>query len=84
MEDTLTELNASDGSLLRTLSGGPYGFDGIAGLAFAGPHLWAANAAGNSLIELNAGDGSLVRILSGGSYGFNYPNAFAFDGPICG
>ena len=78
--NSLTELNASDGSWVRTLSGGSYGFNGPLGVAFDGTHLWVTNYTGSSVTELNASDGSWVRTLSGGSYGFANPYGLAFDG----
>jgi DNA-binding beta-propeller fold protein YncE len=56
--NSVTELNAGDGSLVQTLSGGSYGFDSPGGIAFDGTHLWVANQDGNSVTELNASDGS--------------------------
>jgi hypothetical protein len=78
---TVTEINPSDGSLVRTLSGGNYGFLGPTGITFDGTHLWVANSDnGNSLTEINPSDGSWVQTLSGGSYGFDDPYEIAFDG----
>jgi DNA-binding beta-propeller fold protein YncE len=71
--NSVTELNANDGSLVRTLSGGSYGFISPVGVAFDGSHIWVTNSGFNSVTELNAQDGSWVRTLSGGSYGFNQP-----------
>jgi DNA-binding beta-propeller fold protein YncE len=86
----VSELNASDGSLVRTISPTNCPSCGItypAGIAFDGAHIWVANWGeglyGDSVIELNASDGSLVRTLSGSSYGFSFaypPVGMAFDG----
>ncbi|MEI8148612.1 MAG: NHL repeat-containing protein [Actinomycetes bacterium] len=78
--DSVTEVNASDGSWVRTLSGGNYGFNLPTDIVFDGSHLWIANSAGNTVTEVNSSDGSWVRTLSGGSYAFNYPSGIAFDG----
>ena len=78
--DSVTEVNASDGSWVRTLSGGNYGFNVPYDIAFDGSHVWITNAGGRSVTEVNASDGSWVRTLSGGSYAFNSPYALAFDG----
>ena len=78
--NSVTELNASDGSWVRTVSGGGYGFNNPDWAAFDGTHIWVSNVSGNSVTELNASDGSLVQLLSGGSYGFDLPQATAFDG----
>jgi hypothetical protein len=77
---SVTELNASNGSWVQTLSGGSYGFNAPVAVAFDGTHIWVANENGASVTELNASGGSWVQTLSGGSYGFNYPDAIAFDG----
>ena len=51
--NSLTELNLSNGSLVRVVSGASYGFNGPAALASDGTHLWVANFFGNSVTELN-------------------------------
>ena len=73
--DSVTELNASNGSRVRTL----YGFNEPGRIAVDGTHIWVPNLGGDSVTELNASDGSRVRTLSGGSYGFNGPWAIAVD-----
>ena len=47
--NSVTEVNVSDGSLVQTLSGGPYGYNEPSGIAFDGSHLWVANTGGNSI-----------------------------------
>jgi hypothetical protein len=49
----VTELNAQDGSWVRTLSGGSYGFNNPFGVAFDGSHIWVTNWSGNSVTELS-------------------------------
>ena len=81
--DSVTELNAGDGSLVQTLSGDRYGFDYPAYpalIAVDGADVWIASRTGSSLTELNAGDGSLVRTVSGGSDGLYGPSGIAVDG----
>ena len=79
---SVAEYNASDGNLVRTLSGTKYGFNlsGLGGIAADTSHLWVTNGFGNSVTEFNVSDGSWVRTLSGGSYGFNSPMSIADDG----
>ena len=77
--NSVTELNASDGSLVRILSGAGYGFGGPVGIASDGTHVWVTNTNSNSVTELNASGGSFVRILSGAGYGFSRPYAVAID-----
>jgi hypothetical protein len=77
---SVTELNASDGSFVRNLSGGSYNFNAPFSIAFDGQHIWISDLGTTSVTEVNASDGSFVRNLSGGSYNFDEPFALAFDG----
>jgi len=79
-DGTVTELNAGDGSWVRTVSGLKYGFDFPSAVAVSGGHVWVANYWGGSVTELNASDGSWVRTLSGGRYGFIQPSAITVAG----
>jgi DNA-binding beta-propeller fold protein YncE len=76
--NSVTELNAADGGVVRILSAASYGFDSPDGIVADGAQLWVAN--GDSVTELNAADGRLVRTLSGRSYGFDVPAGIAVDG----
>ena len=78
--DSVTEVNASDGRLVRVLHAASYDFDNPDAIAADGSRIWVANAGNDSVTELNADDGSPVMILSGGSYGFSGPDAIAVDG----
>ena len=60
--NTVTEVNPSDGSLVRVLSGTSYGFDSPQGMAFDGSHLWVANEDSDSVTEVNTSDGSVVHV----------------------
>ena len=77
---SVTELNASDGSLVQVLTGASYGFDHPVGIADDGTHIWIANTNSNAVTELNASDGRLVQVLTSVSYGFSRPYAIADDG----
>ena|GEM_PF-5563030 len=50
--NSVTELNASAGSWVRTLSVGSSGFNDPDGIAFDGTHLWVTNATGASVTEI--------------------------------
>jgi hypothetical protein len=52
--NSVTELKASDGSLVQTLSSGSYGFNSPQGVAFDGSHIWVANWNSASVTEVNA------------------------------
>lgn len=45
--NSVTELNASNGNWVQTLSGGSYAFRAPSAIAFDGTHLWATNSSGN-------------------------------------
>ena len=78
-DNTVTELNASDGSVVGTYPAGtkPFGpsFDAI---TFDGSHIWMTNDSNNAVTELNASHGSLVGtyVMPTGSW----PAVIAFDG----
>ena len=80
----MTELNAGDGSWVRTLSGARYGFNAPYSIASAGSRIWVTNLYpgidGGSVTELNAGDGSWMATLTGGCYNFDGPRGIAVDG----
>ncbi len=78
--NSVTELNAADGSWVRTLSGSAYGFNMPDAIVFDGTHLWVANGNADSVTEINASDGSPVQTISGGNFNFSQPGAMAFDG----
>jgi hypothetical protein len=67
--NSITELDPTNGSLVRTISGASYHFNAPDALAADGSHLWVANGGsnngGNSLTELNLNNGSLVRNIPG-------------------
>src|ERR1019366_3353446 len=75
--NSLTELSASTGKLVRVLSGSSYRFNYPDALALSGGYLFVANGAGRSVTELNASTGKLVRVISGSSYRFIGPDALA-------
>ena len=55
LANSVTEVNSSDGSLVRVLSGGSYGFDHPSGVAFDGTNMWVSNVVGNSVTKFPAG-----------------------------
>lgn len=78
--NTITELNAIDGSLVQRLTTKEYGLKNPTGIAFDGVNIWVANKDANSLTEINAADGKLIRVLKDDAYQFNSPTRIAFDG----
>ena len=90
---SVTEMNASDGSFVQTLSGSQYDFGSYvslfgyraAGIAAAGNRVWVADPDGGSsghgaVTEINAQTGGLVRVLSGTPYDFYTPDAITAAG----
>jgi YVTN family beta-propeller protein len=59
LSNSVTELNASDGSLVQTIAVGnhPYGVSSDA------THVWVANNTDSTVTELNASDGSVVQTI---------------------
>jgi DNA-binding beta-propeller fold protein YncE len=67
----VTELNASDGTPVRILTGADYGFSRPYAIAADRTHVWVLNTNGNSVTEL---------VLAGVGYGFAGPWGMAVDG----
>jgi YVTN family beta-propeller protein len=68
----VTELNASDGSLVQSIG---VGADPDA-VSSDGTHVWVANSGDNTVTELNASDGSVVQTIGVG----NDPQGISSDG----
>jgi hypothetical protein len=61
--NSVTELNASNGSLVRVISNPKDKFSYPDAVTTLGPHVWVGNSLGNSLTELRSSNGSLVRVV---------------------
>jgi outer membrane protein assembly factor BamB len=78
--DRITELNASNGSLVRIINPKAGVFDQPA-FAASGSRVWVSNYDGNSIIELNASNGSLVRVIKDRALaGLASPDSIAVSG----
>jgi hypothetical protein len=77
----LTEIDASTGALVRTISGQAYRFSFPCALAIKGTHLFVVDTGSGSLADIDAATGALVSVISGPAYGFSDPHALVFDGP---
>jgi hypothetical protein len=63
--NSVTELDASTGALVRVISASIYRLAGPDAMAVSGCHdLFAANGGGNWVIELDTSTGALVRVIS--------------------
>jgi hypothetical protein len=75
---SVTELNASTGAWVRTISAGD-GFDHPDAFAWRENDLFVANE-GGSITELNSNTGALIRRISGAWYDFADPTAMTVAG----
>jgi hypothetical protein len=75
--NSVTEINASDGSYVATISGKRFGFDAPAAIVAVGHDLFVANSANNSVTEFKAPGHKHVRTIRGAGYGFSDPIALA-------
>jgi hypothetical protein len=77
--NSVTELDASNGHLIRTLSGKSYSFDSPNAIAADPTHVWVVNGGNNSVTELSS-SGSVVGVLSNEGYEVASQDAIADDG----
>jgi len=82
--NSVAELDARSGHLIRSLSGASDGFT-ASGLIAADPsHIWIPNGsaedAGGTITELSASNGSVIAALNEQGHGLDYPVAIADDG----
>ena len=52
--NSVTELSASTGALVRVIRGSSYGFDELEGITSVGNHIWVTNGGGSSVTEFPA------------------------------
>jgi hypothetical protein len=78
--NSVTEVNASDGSYTATISGKRFGFDTPSAIVAIGRDLFVANSAGNSVTEFKASGRKHVRVIQGTGYDFVDPIALAASG----
>ena len=77
--NSLTELNASTGALVRVIAGSVGRFDNPGSAVAANGEVFVANFGANSLTELKASTGAVVRVISGRQYHFDEPSAMVVD-----
>ncbi len=81
--NSLTEIVAATGALVRTVTNQPYGpvrFDSPTALTVSGANLWVTNAANNSVTELKTKTGAFVQTITSSADGFATPAGIASDG----
>jgi hypothetical protein len=78
--NSVTEINARTGALVRVLSAKKYRFSGGPGaIAANSTGVWVVNGSG-SITQVNPRTGALVRVISGHRFGFNSPVGIAITG----
>jgi len=60
---SVTELNTSDGSLVRVINTKADDFHGADNVVVSGSHVWILDVFSQTITELNASNGSLVRVI---------------------
>jgi len=78
--NSVTEVNASDGTRLATISARRFGLNGPTAVLAVGSDIFVANGAGNSVTEIKVGNNRRVRIIRGPRYDFHDPVALASSG----
>lgn len=80
--NSLTEVDATTGALVRRLSGRSYGFNQPDAVTPDGTHLFVANAGGRSVTEIGTASGSLVRVISASKFRLSHPLRLVADGAV--
>lgn len=80
--NSVTELDATTGGVLRVLSAPRYGFQTPSAITYEASRLWVANEFGGprhvgSVTEISAKTGGLIRVVWGKRYGLHDPLAIA-------
>jgi len=80
--NTVSELAASSGALVRLVHGNRLGLVHPDAIALDGTSVFVSNISGNSVTELDARTGKLVRVIRGARYRFDDPVALVATGPL--
>lgn len=78
--NSVTELNAATGNLVKAISGPSYQLKEPVAIAADDLHVWVVSLVGGSVTELNASTGALVGVIKGSRYDLSVPDAIASDG----
>jgi hypothetical protein len=81
--NSVTEINANTGALIRIISASRYQLNEPQAIAASGDTVWVlgSNDVGNTAVtEIDAATGALVRVISAGRYQINGANAIAASG----
>jgi hypothetical protein len=77
--NSVTELNASNGSLVRVISNPKDDMSYLNSVAVLGTHVWVGGARG--LTELKSSSGALVKVVKGSGSIYTSPSALTVAGP---
>jgi DNA-binding beta-propeller fold protein YncE len=79
--DTVTEVRASNGTLVRRIGGRAYHFSSPVAITTIGNDVLVLNSgASGSVTVFSAGTGALIRSISGSAYALDQPAAFTTSG----
>lgn len=73
--NSVTEVNATTGAFIGTVSGSSFDLRAPTAVRVIGPDAFVTNGSGNSVTEFMTGNRHLVRVISGSTYGFSDPIA---------
>jgi hypothetical protein len=77
---SVTEVNASTGAYVRTISGKGTGLDAPSATVVTGGDLFVANRSNDTVSEFKTSNGQHIRTIFGARYRFSSPIALALDG----
>ncbi|MGO8872953.1 MAG: PQQ-binding-like beta-propeller repeat protein [Acidimicrobiales bacterium] len=77
--NTVTEVNASSGGFVASISGPGFDFDQPTAIIASGKHLFVANGAGNSVTEFDASSRQLIRTINATAHKLSDPIAMTVE-----
>jgi hypothetical protein len=78
--NSVTELDASTGALVKVIDATKDKFDGPSAISSDRTHVWVANEYSNSVTELNASTGARVKVIDAAKFGIFGPDGVDSDG----
>jgi outer membrane protein assembly factor BamB len=78
--DGVSVINATNGQLIRVISGSKYEFDGPDSIAYFGGTIWISDLDGDTITKLNATNGALIDVVHGFKYNLKEPSGIAISG----
>ena len=78
--NSVREVDAQTGAIMRVISEKSYGLNGPIALAFSGQHVWIANHFGSTVTEVHSPTGRLDHVISGSPYQLDAPGSIVAHG----